>query len=80
MMRTRGTPVIAGSAAPTQGPPLACVACETTEGVRVPAILDEIGASVLCRDAMACCDRYRGGASPETYAAGLRGELLAVAP
>jgi hypothetical protein len=34
---------------------------------------------VLCLDATACCERYRGGVSPETYAAGLRGELLAVA-
>jgi len=34
----------------------------------------------LCPDGAACASRYRGGVSPATYAAGLRGELLAVAP
>lgn len=34
----------------------------------------------LCDDVDACSRRYRDGASPESYAAGLRGELLAVAP
>jgi hypothetical protein len=35
---------------------------------------------VLCVDAAACCNRYRRGVSAESYAAGLRGEILAVAP
>lgn len=41
--------------------------------------LDGIAVS-LCTDVTDCSARYRGGVSAETYAAGLRGELLAVAP
>jgi hypothetical protein len=80
-MRRAGivAPVLVGSEAPTQGPPHACVACGTTDGVRVPAVL-QAGAVALCRDAGACCARYRRGVSPQTYAAALRGEILGVAP
>jgi hypothetical protein len=47
--------------------------------VRVPAVLEGVVA-VLCLDGHECALRYRDGTSPESYAAGLRGELLAVAP
>lgn len=73
-------PIVVGNDTPTQGPPHACVACGTDVAARVPAVLGEIGAAVLCRDAAAGCARYRGGASPASYGAALRGELLAVAP
>jgi hypothetical protein len=35
---------------------------------------------IVCHDGHACAERYRQGASPESYAAGLRGEILGVAP
>lgn len=35
---------------------------------------------VLCLDYFACTERYRSGLDAGTYAMGLRGELLAVAP
>jgi hypothetical protein len=58
-----------------------CDACGTTgSGTRVPFIISENEAIVLCLDGHECATRYRHGASPESYAAGLRGELLAVAP
>lgn len=52
-----------------------CVACGSRTAPR--AFRGEL---LLCSDAPACGARYRDGTSPETYAAGLRGELLAVAP
>jgi hypothetical protein len=72
-------------ARPATLPIPACVACRTTgSGTRVPMLLAAkpggYSAIVVCLDAVACAVRYRGGVSPETYAAGLRGELLAVAP
>lgn len=67
--------VVPGPDGATPGELPACVACGCSTALRVPA-----GELVLCLDAAACCDRYRGGVSPATYAAGLRGELLAVAP
>lgn len=54
------------------GPCVACRSCAAPRAFR--------GELLLCTDAAACCARYRDGASAETYAAGLRGELLAVAP
>lgn len=57
----------------------ACDACGTRSAARAKVAVD-MSVIVLCTDASACCDRYRGHVSPETYAAGLRGELLGVAP
>ncbi len=57
----------------------ACVACGCSTVTRVPMVSDA-EALVLCLDAVECTRRYRSGASPESFAAGLRGELLAVAP
>lgn len=71
----RAPVVVPGLDGATPGEPAACVACGSLEASRAPS-----GELVLCLDAAACCDRYRSGVSPATYAAGLRGELLAVAP
>jgi len=53
---------------------LACGACG--KGGLYEALDD----NSLCVDFRACIARWRGTLSPETYAAGLRGEILAVAP
>lgn len=81
MMRFAGRApvVVPGEDGVVVGPQPACVACGSVttsrdvEGVSLVAML-------LCLDAAACARRYRGGVSPATYAAGLRGELLAVGP
>lgn len=58
-----------------------CDACETdADPTRTLHVVGPDLAVVLCRNAAACARRYRRGVSPETFAAGLRGELLAVAP
>lgn len=56
-----------------------CDACRTRSAKRAKAAVGDV-LVVLCVDAPACCDRYRGHTSPESYAAALRGELLGVAP
>lgn len=59
----------------------ACAACGTTgSATRVPMRISDDEAIVICLDGHECGVRYRAGMSPESYAAGLRGELLAVAP
>lgn len=72
-------PVAAGPAAPES-----CAACGAgPTGPGAPAILREVHGEVdmaLCFDFLACTRRYRQGISPAAYAAGLRGEVLAVAP
>lgn len=69
-------PVVPG---PGDVPP--CVACDATGGViRVPMIIEGGGAVVVCLDGHECAKRYRKGASPASYGAALRGELLGVAP
>lgn len=81
MMRFAGRApvVVPGADGAVIEPQPACVACGSAtasrdaEGVSLVAMM-------LCTDATACCKRYRGGVSPATYAAGLRGEILAVAP
>jgi hypothetical protein len=73
-------PVVPGpaGATPAPGPVDNCVACQAGDDNGVLRVRE--GELVLCLDPLACTDRYRGGVSPETYAAGLRGDLLAVAP
>lgn len=56
-----------------------CTACLNVSTATHIEWLGDMSAR-LCDDADACTNRYRDGASPESYAAGLRGELLAVAP
>lgn len=75
----RAAPIIAGPSGAKQGPVPPCAACRSDTVTRVPAVLGTEGA-VLCLDAAECCGRYRGGVSPASYGAALRGELLAVAP
>ena len=59
----------------------ACVACGTTgSGIRVPLLLADGSAIVVCLDGQQCAVRYRAGTSPESYAAALRGEILGVTP
>lgn len=61
--------------------PAVCAACGAPPklaGVRVP--LRGFPGEWLCEDACACTARYRQGTSPESYAAGLRGEILGVTP
>lgn len=65
-------------AAPGVIPP--CVACGSSTVTRVPAVLEDGDAAVVCLDGHECAKRYRRGASPASYGAALRGELLAVAP
>lgn len=60
----------------------ACSACgygDTNGVIRRVVIVDRVLMS-LCVDWSACTARYRRGTSPESYAAGLRGEMLAVSP
>lgn len=75
----RGSGVPIERAAPPVTVPDACSACGTSSAARLRACDGGIEL-VLCTDADACCDRYRGHTSPESYAAALRGELLGVAP
>lgn len=56
-----------------------CVACLNVSSATHIDWLGDMSAR-LCNDANACTNRYRDGVSPESYAAALRGELLAVAP
>jgi hypothetical protein len=56
-----------------------CAACSTGRSARAREVVDGIDV-VLCLDALTCAANYRGGVTPATYGAGLRGELLAVAP
>jgi hypothetical protein len=72
--------VITGPDGPAQGTIPPCVACGCSTVLRVPAVVGPDMAVVICHDATECTKRYRKGASPASYAAGLRGELLAVAP
>lgn len=72
-------PVVPGPDGANRGPAPACDACGSDSANRTAGLLEGI-AAVLCVDACACALRYRRGVSPATYAAGLRGELLAVAP
>jgi hypothetical protein len=46
----------------------------------VPAVVAPDLAVVVCLDGHECAKRYRQGMSPESYAAALRGEILAVTP
>lgn len=69
-------------AATAESPPVVppCTACGTTgSGTRVPMPIAGGETIIVCHDGHECAVRYRGGVSPETYAAGLRGELLGVA-
>ncbi len=75
----RAPVVVPGPEGATPGVVPACVACGCDTVTRVPAVLAG-GAVVLCLDSGECAKRYRNGTSPESYAAALRGELLAVAP
>jgi len=65
-------PVIPGPDGATAGG--SCDACG--KGGR----FEPLGSDGLCIDFRACIARYRSRASPDSYAAGLRGEILAVAP
>ncbi len=63
-------------------PAAPCSACgygDRNGVIRRVVIRDGVRMS-LCVDWQACTGRWRGGVSPGTYAAGLRGEILAVAP
>lgn len=74
-------PVSPGPAGAERRPLPPCDACGTdADATRVPVVVGPDLVATLCRDAAACARRYRGGASPASYAAGLRGELLGVAP
>lgn len=57
-----------------------CQACGSRERPRRLRWPDGDTLFPLCADFAACCRAYRNGASPESYAAGLRGEILGVAP
>lgn len=74
---TAAVPVVPGWDGATPAPFPPCDACKI-DGTRSPRKM--VGESVLCVDAAQCCARYRAGMSPSSYAAGLRGELLAVTP
>lgn len=57
----------------------ACTACGTKAGPREQIYVDLVWL-VVCTDPAECVERYRQGTSAESYAAALRGEILAVAP
>jgi hypothetical protein len=79
--RRPGAAVIPGPDGAVVGIALACVACGTTgTGARQPLSVGHGETAFVCDDAAACAKRYRAGATPQSYAAGLRGELLAVTP
>ena len=73
-------PVVAGADGARQGEIPSCVACGSSTVLRVPAVLEDGSAAVVCHDGHECAKRYRRGASPASYAAGLRGEILGVTP
>ncbi len=74
-------PVIPGPEGAKRGPVPPCVACKTTgSGTRVPLLIGPDEAVIVCHDGHECAVRYRGGMSPASYGAALRGELLGVAP
>jgi hypothetical protein len=70
------TPVVPGR---EPAPTAACSACSADRTTRVREVRAGIEL-VLCLDAHGCCVRYRRSTTPESYAAALRGEILAVAP
>jgi hypothetical protein len=79
--RGKPAPVVVPSpdgATPGIVPP--CVACGSSAVTRVPTLLGDGSCAVVCLDGTECAPRYRRGATPESYAAALRGEMLAVAP
>lgn len=59
--------------------PGTCEACGSSHELAARTVIDGFDMT-LCLDVGACAQRYRRGASPESYALALRGELLAVAP
>jgi hypothetical protein len=73
----RAPVIVTGPDGVTQGQPIERAACGTADAVRVPAVLTGGVAAALCRDAAACCARYRAGASPESYGVALRGQAAA---
>lgn len=74
-------PVVPGPDGARRGDIPPCVPCGASGGVlRVPMILPDGEAIVVCLDGHECAKRYRRGASPASYAAGLRGEILGIAP
>ena len=75
----RAPVVVPGPDGATPAAVPACVACGSSTVIRVPVVLDEVGAAVVCLDATECAKRYRRGVSPESYAAELRGEILTAA-
>jgi hypothetical protein len=80
--RWESPPVIPGPDGATRPRTVpACVPCGTTgSGTRVPLQIEGGEWIIVCHDGHACAERYRQGASAESYAAGLRGEILGVAP
>jgi hypothetical protein len=73
--------VVPGAGGATRAPLPPCDACSTdADATRCLHVVGPDLVVLLCRDAAACARRYRGGASPESYAAGLRGEILGVTP
>lgn len=73
-------PAVAGPDGATPGEIPPCLACGSSTVLRVPAVLEDGSAAVVCQDGHECAKRYRRGASPASYAAGLRGEILGVTP
>lgn len=74
-------PVVPGPDGARRGSIPRCVACNVDGGViRVPMIIEGGEAIVVCLDGHECAKRYRRGASPASYGAALRGELLGIAP
>lgn len=74
-------PVVPGPDGATRGDAPPCVACEAAgDVIRVPILLADGSCAVVCLDGHECGKRYRRGASPSSYAAALRGEILGVAP
>jgi hypothetical protein len=55
------------------------VACTADRTTRIPVLLGDGSCGVVCSDAHGCAVRYRGGVSPESYAAELRGDILTAA-
>jgi hypothetical protein len=72
-------PVIPGPDGARRGPAPRCDACWSITSNRARDNAEGI-VLVLCVDVAECTQRYRHGASAESFAAGLRGEMLAVTP
>jgi len=73
---------LGGRRAPVPATPVGvqpCVACTADRTTRIPVLLGDGSCSVVCSDAHGCAVRYRGGVSPESYAAELRGDILTAA-